>query len=223
VAKVGRSFEQVTKDKNPTGAGNPFDFLYHPDGVVYRYYTLRLAQAETAAGPTAPFAPHHAGATPAAFDAPPPPPPWQQGCPPPWADRPLPPPPPVGGAHGYPPPPPWQQQQQQPPPPPPQYDASHSPLGEAAGRRGRSFTEGPGRSEREKSPARLAAEAAAAAGDTAAMMNYHMRQAAAKVCLPRCFAIRDATRTFSHRRVFAMAEHATTSSSLPTPVGMAGD
>ena len=183
MAKVGRSFEQVTKDKNPTGEGTPFDFLYHPDGVVYRYYTLRLAQAEAAlpAGPTAPFAPHHADATPAAFGAPPPPPPpWQQERPPPWADRPLPPPPPV---RGYPPPPPWQQQPQQ-QQQPPQYDASHPPLEEAAGRRGRSFTEGPGRSERDKSPARRAAEAAAAAGDTAAMMNYHMRQAAAKVPFP---------------------------------------
>lgn len=182
MAKVGRSFEQVTKDKNPTGAGNPFDFLYHPDGVVYRYYALRLAQAEAAASPAAPFPPDHVDATPAASGAPPLPPSWQQGRPPPWADRPLPPPPPVGGAHGYPPPPPWQQR--------PQSDASRLPLEEAAGRQGRSFTEAPGRSECDKSPARLAAEAAAAAGDTAALMNYHMRQAAAKVLLFRCFASR---------------------------------
>jgi splicing factor 4 len=49
VAKVGRSFEQVTKDRNP--GDSPFSFLYHPDGAVCRYYRLRLAHAEAAAGP----------------------------------------------------------------------------------------------------------------------------------------------------------------------------
>jgi hypothetical protein len=46
VAKNGRQFENVTRQKNP--GDTPFRFLFDTKGAEYKYYEYRLAQEEKA-------------------------------------------------------------------------------------------------------------------------------------------------------------------------------
>ncbi|KAK9845850.1 hypothetical protein WJX81_004124 [Elliptochloris bilobata] len=52
VAKNGRTFEEVTRQRNP--ADGPFRFLFNKDSPEYAYYEHRVAEAEAAAKANAP-------------------------------------------------------------------------------------------------------------------------------------------------------------------------